>query len=77
MLRTVKQQIPIKLVIDGMTFLLITTNREGNGEQVVRRPHVTDVLGHSLRFAFDNLDGVPIEMAKLLKALDTASSAVH
>ena len=53
-----------------MTYAFLTIKREQDGQQVVRRPRVTDVVGHSLRSAFDGCGGLPDDMASMLRRLD-------
>ncbi|WP_332782539.1 hypothetical protein [Sphingomonas sp. PB2P19] len=50
--------------------MFLTTGREADGRQVVRRPRVTDVVGHSLRGAFGADPGLPDDMAQMLRTLD-------
>ncbi len=60
-----------------MTDAFLTISREEEGRQTVRRPRVTDVIGHALRGAFDEGLGVPDDMAELLRKLDAAPGRLH
>ena len=53
-----------------MTYAFLSIKREENGQQIVRRPRVTDVVGHALRGAFDDTQGLPDDMAHILHRLD-------
>ncbi len=53
-----------------MTYAFLTIKREENGQQVVRRPRATDVIGHALRGAFDDVHAIPDDMAIMLRRLD-------
>ncbi len=53
-----------------MSYALLTIKREEDGQQTVCGPRVTDVIGHVLRGAFDDANGVPAEMALMLRRLD-------
>jgi hypothetical protein len=53
-----------------MSFAFLTIKREEGGQQVVRRPRATDVIGHALRGAFDESHGMPDDMARMLRELD-------
>jgi hypothetical protein len=59
-----------------MTYAFLTISREVEGRQVVRRPRVTDVVGHSLRGAFGDTANLPNDMIRLLRALDTVTPGV-
>ncbi len=71
------QQNPIPVVPSTMTYAFLTISREEEGRQIVRRPRVTDVIGHALRDAFDDRVGLPDDMAKLLRELDAAPGRLH
>ncbi len=60
-----------------MSYAAITIQREENGHQVVRRPRVTDVIGHALRGAFDETQGLPDDMAALLRYLNSVPSRIN
>lgn len=53
-----------------MSYAFLTIKREEGGQQVVRRPRATDVIGHALRGAFDEANGMPEDMARMLRELD-------
>ena len=72
-----KQRIEVLVVISTMTYSFLTIGREVEGQHVVRRPRVTDVIGHSLRGAFDDGLGLPDDMARLLRELDAAPYRVN
>jgi hypothetical protein len=57
-----------------MTYPFLTISREEEGRQIVRRPRVTDVIGHSLRGAFEDGLGLPEDMARMLRQLDAVPS---
>ena len=60
-----------------MTYSQLTIQRDGDGSQVVRRPRVTDVIGHALRGAFDEPRGLPDDMARALRSLDAGSPRLN
>ena len=60
-----------------MTYSFLTIKREENGHQVVGRPRETDVIGHSLRNAFDASYGLPEDMTAMLRRLDGVGSRLH
>lgn len=53
-----------------MSYAFLTIKREQDG-YVVRRPRLTDVVGHALRSAFDESNCLPDDMASVLRKLDT------
>jgi len=53
-----------------MTYASLTIRREENGQQVVRRPRATDVIGQALRGAFDDAPSLPDDMMMMLRRLD-------
>lgn len=53
-----------------MTYERLITTRDGTGQQTVRAPRVTDIIGYSLRSAFDGSNAVTDDMARALRKLD-------
>jgi hypothetical protein len=53
-----------------MSYAFLTIKRDQNGQEVVRLPRVTDVVGHALRSAFDDPAITPDDMACMLRKLD-------
>ncbi|WP_162233425.1 hypothetical protein [Sphingomonas sp. Leaf38] len=64
-------------VVRGMMYSSLTIKRETDGQQVVRRPRVTDAVGHALRNAFSEQNSVPDDMAQLLSRLDGTGRSIH
>ena len=60
-----------------MSYAFLTIKREEDGQQTVRGPRVTDVIGHVLRDAFDGSNGIPPEMAQMLRRLDAIPKRFH
>ncbi|MES3154558.1 hypothetical protein [Sphingomonas faeni] len=60
-----------------MTYAFLTIKREGNGHHVVGRPRVTDVIGHTLRGAFEDPHQLPEDMARMLRQLDQAGNRLN
>ena len=60
-----------------MSYAFLTIKREEDGQQTVRGPRVTDVIGHVLRGAFDDTNSVPPEMAQMLRRLDAIPNRIH
>lgn len=60
-----------------MTYAPLIISREGDGQQVVRAPRTTDALGHALRGAFDDRAGLPDDMARLLRQMDSIPRRLH
>ncbi len=67
---TTKQRKRYWPVVANMTYAFLTIRREENGQQVVRRPRATDVIGHALRGAFDDTHSIPDDMMMMLRRLD-------
>ncbi|WP_332755447.1 hypothetical protein [Sphingomonas sp. LB2R24] len=61
----------------GMMYSSLTIKRETDGQQIVRRPRVTDAVGDVLRNAFGEQDGLPADMARLLRHLDETGQSFH
>ena len=53
-----------------MTYSFLTIKPDTGGQQVVRRPRPTDVIGHSLRDAFGYNARLPQDIDRLLRSLD-------
>ncbi|MES3107851.1 hypothetical protein [Sphingomonas aurantiaca] len=53
-----------------MTYSFLTIKPDTGGQQVVRRPRPTDVIGHSLRDAFGQNARLPQDIDRLLRSLD-------
>jgi len=60
-----------------MTYAFLTISREEEGRQIVRRPRVTDIIGHALRGAFDESLGLPDDMVRMLRQLDAAPNQMN
>lgn len=54
-----------------MSYAFLTIRREEDGRQIVDRPRVTDVIGYTLRGAFDESHTLPPEMMHLVRRLDS------
>ncbi|MES2420730.1 MAG: hypothetical protein V4595_05440 [Pseudomonadota bacterium] len=72
-----KQRISRSHVVIGMMYSSLTIKCETDGQQVVRRPRVTDTIGHALRNAFSEQNGLPDDMARLLGRLDGTRQSFH
>jgi hypothetical protein len=53
-----------------MTYSFLTIKPDTGGQQVVRHPRPTDVIGHSLRDAFGQSTRLPQDIDRLLRSLD-------
>lgn len=57
-------------VLSYMSYALHMVHRDENGQQTVRSPRVTDVIGYALRGAFDEPRGLPEDMLQMLRKMD-------
>lgn len=53
-----------------MSYAFLTIKHAEDGRQFVDRPRTTDIIGHTLRGAFDATNGATPEILHLLKRLD-------
>jgi len=69
----VKQRIAKPVVFTSMTALPISSGKARSHRGVaVERPRASDAIGTALRNAFDREAGLPSDMMRLLRCLDSA-----